>query len=61
WGEGFNLNDFRRWKIAVDRTGSNHRADAVLTLPVGDKRYYYQLPQSELDANINIPAADQNP
>lgn len=61
WGEGFNLNDFRRWKIAVDRNGSNHRADAVLTLPVGDKRYYYQIPQSELDANINIPAADQNP
>ncbi|MBI1341427.1 MAG: RagB/SusD family nutrient uptake outer membrane protein [Terrimonas sp.] len=61
WGEGFNLNDFRRWKIAIDRTGSNHRVDATFIIPVGDKRFYYQIPQSELDANINIPPSDQNP
>lgn len=61
WGEGFNLNDLRRWKIGIDRTGSNHRVDATLVIPAGDKRFFYQIPQAELDANINIPLTDQNP
>ncbi|MBL7744202.1 MAG: RagB/SusD family nutrient uptake outer membrane protein [Chitinophagaceae bacterium] len=61
WGEGFNLNDFKRWKIAIDRTGSNHRVDATFIIPAGDPRLVYQIPQAELDANINIPLAHQNP
>ncbi|MBC7948649.1 MAG: RagB/SusD family nutrient uptake outer membrane protein [Chitinophagaceae bacterium] len=61
WGEGFNLNDLKRWKLPVDRTGSNHRVDATFVIPAGDPRLVYQIPQAELDANVNIPASQQNP
>jgi hypothetical protein len=61
WGEGFSLNDYKRWKRGIDRTGSNHRADAQLVLPAGDKKFFYQIPQREFDTNTAFVAADQNP
>lgn len=61
WGEGFSFNDFKRWKIPVDRTGNNHRTDATFVIPIGDVRFTYQIPQAEIDANINIPPGAQNP
>jgi hypothetical protein len=61
WGEGFSFNDFKRWKMPVDRTGNNHRVDATFIIPLNDVRFTYQIPQAELDANINIPQSAQNP
>jgi len=61
WGEGFSLNDFKRWKLGIDRTGSNHRPDAIFQYPAGDNLFIYQIPQAELDANPKIPISDQNP
>lgn len=61
WGEGFSFNDFKRWKLPVDRTGNNHRVDATFVIPLNDVRFIYQIPQAEIDANINIPQSAQNP
>jgi hypothetical protein len=61
WGEGFSLNDYKRWRKGVDRTNSNHRSDAVLVVPAGDNRFILQIPQRELDTNPLITLADQNP
>jgi hypothetical protein len=61
WGEGQVFFDIRRLKVGLDRTGSNHRADATLVIPANDPRFLYQIPQRELQANPNITEADQNP
>jgi len=61
WGEGQVFFDIRRLKLGIDRTGSNHRADATLVIPANDPRFVYQIPQRELQANPNITEADQNP
>jgi starch-binding outer membrane protein, SusD/RagB family len=61
WGEGFSLNDYKRWKRGIDRTNSNHRADARLVIAAGDKKFFYQIPQREFDTNSTFVAADQNP
>lgn len=61
WGEGITFLDMKRLKEGLDRTGSNHRPDAVLVFPPEDKVFTYKLPQRELDNNPNIPASDQNP
>lgn len=61
WGEGRTFFDIKRLNLGLDRTGSNHRADATLVIPAGDPRFTYQIPQRELQANPRITAADQNP
>jgi hypothetical protein len=61
WGEGFSLNDYKRWKIGINRTGSNHRSDALIVLPAGDKKFFYMIPQREFDTNSALTSADQNP
>ncbi len=61
WGEGFSLNDYKRWKKGIDRTGSNHRADALFVFPAGDIRFVYQLPQREMETNSTLLIDDQNP
>ncbi len=59
WGEGTSFFDIKRWKIGIDRgeEGSNHRTK--IKVPAGDKKWVYQIPQSEIDANPNI--GEQNP
>jgi hypothetical protein len=61
WGEGRTFLDLKRLNRGVDRTGSNHRADAVLVVPAGDPKFTYKIPQREIDGNINIPVSEQNP
>ena len=61
WGEGFTFLDLKRMNRGIDRTGSNHRLDATLVIPGGDRRFTYKIPQRELEANPAIPASDQNP
>ncbi len=60
WGEGFRFLDMKRLKIALDRSGSNHKEsiDQVMTVPVGDNRWTWVIPQAEIDANNLIV---QNP
>lgn len=67
WGEGWSLIDIKRWKTGLNRpTGSgNHGSPnfnpAVYTLPDADPKFLMRIPQSELDLNVAMTAADQNP
>lgn len=59
WCEGSMFFDFKRWKIGITRNvaSTNHRTK--IDVPAGDKRFVYQIPQGEIDANPNIQ--EQNP
>ena len=54
WGEGTSFFDFKRWHLGVDRNeaGSNHTF--MIRVPAGDKRWVYQIPQDEIEANSLI-------
>ncbi|MBU2525784.1 MAG: RagB/SusD family nutrient uptake outer membrane protein [Bacteroidetes bacterium] len=60
WGEGFRFYDLKRLNLPLDRTGANHDATlaGVLTVPAGDSRWNWLIPQSALDSN---PLLVQNP
>lgn len=61
WGEGFRFNDLKRLNMPLDRNGANHNSgliNNVLSVPAGDIRWQWQIPQDELDANPDI---EQNP
>jgi starch-binding outer membrane protein, SusD/RagB family len=60
WGEGFRFYDLKRLNQPLDRTNSNHQATLanVLTIPAGDARWEFLIPQIEINAN---PAIVQNP
>ncbi|MFH0999208.1 MAG: RagB/SusD family nutrient uptake outer membrane protein [Bacteroidota bacterium] len=54
WGEGFRFNDLKRLNLALDRTGANHKdalTAGLFSVPAGDIRWEWLIPQSELDAN----------
>ena len=55
---GTEFFDLKRYQRSLQR-GGNHWSP--LTLPVNDKRWLFQIPQSEVDANPNINESDQNP
>ena len=67
WGEGFSLFDIKRLKIGLNRpTGTgNHGAPSfdpgVYTMPDADPRFLLRIPQRELDNNLSMTPADQNP
>lgn len=54
---GTEFFDLKRYQRPLQRTG-NHWS--MVTIPVNDKRWLFQIPQSEVDANPNINDADQN-
>jgi starch-binding outer membrane protein, SusD/RagB family len=60
WGEGFRFYDLKRLDQPLDRTNANHQQTLanVLTVPAGDPRWQFLIPQSEINAN---PAIVQNP
>lgn len=62
WGEGFAMFDLKRLHKGIDRNydGSNHYMSAKLTIPAGDKRWIYRIPQSEIQENPDISEADNN-
>lgn len=62
WGEGFALFDLKRLHKGIDRnySGSNHYSSAKFAIPPGDKRWIYQIPQSEILENPDISEADNN-
>ena len=54
WGEGTSFFDFKRWGLGANRTqaGSNHVY--AIDVPAGDRRWVYQIPISEIEANPNM-------
>ena len=57
WGEGFRFLDLKRLNLPLDRTGANHSAvvtNNLLTVPAGDKRWTWLLPQAEIDASQGL-------
>ncbi len=60
WGEGRRLLDMKRRAEALDRTTSNnHSPIAIQTAAANDYRMIYQIPDREMDANLEI--TEQNP
>lgn len=60
FGEGFRWNDIKRRNLPFKRTG-DHWVD--FDFSATDQDYYrftYPIPQSEIDANVNLTQADQN-
>ncbi|MFV0238214.1 MAG: RagB/SusD family nutrient uptake outer membrane protein, partial [Flavobacteriales bacterium] len=53
WGEGQSLFDYKRLRKDVIRnySGSNHRSDAKTDVLAGDSRFWYQVPEAEVDTN----------
>jgi hypothetical protein len=61
-GEGFRFLDILRLGLPLvrpDITGPNW--SAVMSLPAYDPKMIYPIPESEIDANDQITAQDQNP
>ncbi len=67
WGEGMSLIDIKRLNQGLNRpTGAgNHGAPSfdpgVYTTSPADPRFLMRIPRRELDNNIKMTAADQNP
>lgn len=54
WGEGFRFLDLKRLNLPLDRTGANHVSvvtNNLMTVPAGDKRWTWMIPQDEIDAS----------
>lgn len=61
FGEGFGLADIKRLQKPMKSEGNHfYRPSEKKDLPANSKYFIFQLPQDELDANINIADADQN-
>lgn len=56
WGEGFRFFDLKRTNSAMDRTGTNavSSVSQVVSVPAGDIRWQFKIPQDELNANPAI-------
>lgn len=57
WGEGFRFLDLKRLNLPLDRTATNHApvvTNNLLTVPAGDKRWTWLIPQSEIDASKGL-------
>lgn len=55
---GTEFFDLKRYQRPLQR-GGNHWS--IVSIPADDKRWLFQIPQSEVDANSNIEETDQNP
>lgn len=57
WGEGFRFLDLKRLNLPLDRTGANHSTvvtNNLLSVPAGDKRWTWLIPQAEIDASQGV-------
>jgi len=62
WGEGFRFYDLKRLNSDLNRTGANHDAAVagnVLSVPAGDIRWQFVIPQSEINNTNGVVV--QNP
>jgi len=61
WGEGFRFFDLKRMNVALDRTGANHNTtltNGLMTMPAGDNRWQFLIPQDEINANKAVVQND---
>ncbi|MDR3717082.1 MAG: RagB/SusD family nutrient uptake outer membrane protein [Puia sp.] len=59
YGEmGVEYFDLKRYQLSMIRDGVQW---STITVPAGDNRWRWQIPQSEMDGNKSLTAADQNP
>lgn len=67
WGEGINYFDVLRLNQPIDRSNSNWNDSAnemeayAYYIPAGSPVLLYQIPTSEIDNNVALTDADQNP
>lgn len=63
WGEGFAFYDMKRWNnpLVRDYPGSNHPAFGKFNYEANSPKFIFQIPLTEINANPDISAADQNP
>lgn len=68
WGEGFTLLDMKRLNKDLKRTvgtpakGEHDAGLAVVTeRPITSNSFLWRIPQTEIDSNDKLTAADQNP
>lgn len=70
-GEGFRMSDLRRWGLPMERSGKFQgqlsviepylwASTANMDYPVGDRRFTWPIPKSELEVNPQM-AGQQNP
>lgn len=62
WGEGFEYFDLRRNGLSVNRkyAGTNHLAAAQYSFPAHSASWNFQIPNQEMQNNVNITAEEQN-
>ncbi len=62
WGEGFSYFDLRRNGLGVDRRyeGTNHTAAAQYVFVAHQPSWNFQIPQREIQNNVNITEDEQN-
>jgi hypothetical protein len=59
YGEmGVEYFDLKRYQLPMVRDGVQW---SMITVPINDNRWRWQIPQSEMDGNKSLTAADQNP
>lgn len=62
YGEiGVDWSDAKRLRLPIDRSHSNHPSPNDYVLPADDPAFNLKIPQSEIQANKSMSAADQNP
>ncbi len=61
WGEGFRFYDLKRLNLPLSRLGANHNTTLalVMTVPEGDSRWQFLIPQGEIDRTLGV--VKQNP
>ncbi|MDR1738543.1 MAG: RagB/SusD family nutrient uptake outer membrane protein [Candidatus Symbiothrix sp.] len=64
WGEGFGYYDLKRLNKGIDRTTEGSLHDPALggkiAVPALDKRWIYQIPESEIRENAEISPEENN-
>ena len=65
WGEGFRYFDVRRTATGIvrDYEGSNHNYELmtiIADVPAHHKLWVFQIPQREMQENVQLTEADQN-
>ncbi len=58
---GVDWSDAKRLQLPIDRTHSNHASPDDYFLPANDPSFNLKIPQTEMQANKSLSAADQNP
>lgn len=57
WGEGFRFLDLKRLNLPLNREGTNYYpvvTNNVLTIPAGDKKWTWLIPQDEINASQGV-------